>query len=165
MTSTSFQLVGLPSQRFQHLFELDDEALKSHGAVRRTAGAIGFPCRISLRDAAPGEELLLLPYPHLEVDSPYRASGPIFVRRGAVTASLPPGEVPGYVTRRQISVRAYDAAHMMIDAIVCEGPATREHIERMFGNDMVAYIQLHNAMRGWPFADDRVDHHVRRVVG
>jgi len=149
MSSTSFQLVGLPSQPFQHLFDLDDRALQAHGAVRRVAGSnVGLPCRISLSDAAPGDELLLLPFAHLDVASPYRASGPIFVRRGAVTAQLAPGEVPDYVTRRQISVRGYDAAHMMIDAIVCEGPATRDHIERMFGNEKVAYIQLHNAMRG-----------------
>ena len=148
MSSPSFQLVGLPTHPFQHLFGLDDDALRARGAVRRVAGQVGLPCRISLQDASPGDELLLLPYAHHDVESPYRASGPIFVRRDAVTAQLPPGEVPGYVTRRQISVRAYDAASMMIDAIVCDGTATREHIERMFGDPQVSYIQLHNAMRG-----------------
>lgn len=149
MPSPSFRLVGLPSQPFQHLFDLGDEALRAHGAVRRVADAdVGLPCRISLRDATAGDELLLLPYAHLDVESPYRASGPIFVRRGAETARLAAGEMPDYVTRRQISVRAYDAGHMMIDAIVCAGSDTAAHLERMFANPRVARIQLHNAMRG-----------------
>ena len=119
------------------------------GAQRRIATeSHGFPCRISLEDAEIGEELLLLPFVHQPADSPYRASGPIFVRRGATQRSLDAAEVPAYVTRRLMSVRAYDAAHMIIDAAVCEGPVVCAEIERQLANDAVAYIHLHNAKRG-----------------
>ena len=146
----TFQLVGLPQGPFEPLFALSDEQLlMQHGAVRVLADqSPGFPCRISLQDAAVGEELLLLPYEHQHGASPYRASGPIFVRRGASQTRLAAGDVSSYITGRLISVRAYNAAHWMVDAAVCEGPDVVQHIERCFENDAVTYIHLHNAKRG-----------------
>ena len=41
-----------------------------------------------------------------------------------------------------------DAAHQIIDASVCEGMIVRAEIGRLFDNHLVAYIHLHNAMRG-----------------
>lgn len=61
---------------------------------------------------------------------------------------MPAGHVPPYVTRRLISVRAYDAQGMMVDAAVCEGLAVQAEIERFFSDSQVAYLQLHNAKRG-----------------
>jgi hypothetical protein len=76
-------LSGIDHTPFEGLFELSDLQLREIGAVRRRATEeFGFPCRISLEDAPIGEELLLLPYEHHPAKSPYRASGPIFVRRG-----------------------------------------------------------------------------------
>jgi hypothetical protein len=80
--------------------------------------------------------------------SPYRASGPVFVRRGAQQRVLEPGEVPDYVRQRLMSLRAYDDAHMIVGAEVCEGQAVAAEIERQFGNPQVRYIHLHNAKRG-----------------
>jgi hypothetical protein len=106
------------------------------------------PCRVSLVDAEVGEELLLLPWEHQPAHSPYRASGPIFVRRGARQAALAAGVLPGYVTRRLMSVRAYDAEDMMVDATVCDGAVAGETIMRLMEDDAVAYLHLHNAKRG-----------------
>ena len=148
MTS-SFQLVGLESDQFDRLFCLTDDELKLHGAVRCTAlESPGYPCRISLEDAKTGDELLLLPYTHQPAASPYRASGQIFVRKGSTRSSVAPGEVPGYVSSRLMSVRAYDSAHMIVAATVCEGLDTASEIEKYFSDDQVSYIHLHNAKRG-----------------
>jgi len=145
----AFRLVGIDPAPFEPLFLLDDEGLARHGAVRCIATeSPGFPCRISLEDAAVGDELLLLPFEHQPGASPYRASGPIFVRRGARRAVLPPGVVPEYVTRRLMSLRAYDAAHRMVDACVCEGVDAAAAIGRLVANADVAYLHLHNAKRG-----------------
>ncbi|MBC8055725.1 MAG: DUF1203 domain-containing protein [Rhizobiales bacterium] len=145
----SFQLAGIDHQPFEPLFERSDAGLRELGAIRRVATeSPGFPCRVSLEDAAPGEELLLLPFVHQPADSPYRASGPIFVRRGAARRVLEAGEVPPYITRRLISVRVYDSAHMMISATVCEGPLVAAELERQFDDRRVAYAQLHNAKPG-----------------
>lgn len=121
----SFQIVGIGHEPFEHLFNLTDEQLK-----------------------AVGDELLLLPYEHHPSASPYRSAGPIFIRRGATQQRLPAGHVPGYVTRRVISLRAYDTQGMMVDAAVCEGSAVQTGIVRCFNDNQVAYLQLHNAMRG-----------------
>jgi Protein of unknown function (DUF1203) len=144
-----FRLVGLAAETFEPLFALDDAQLAALGVRRVVAdAATGFPCRVSLADAAVGDELLLLPFEHLDTGSPYRAGGPVFVRRGARRAVLEPGEIPPYVTRRLMSVRAYDAGDMMVDADVCEGAHVREALERVLADETVAYVHLHNAKRG-----------------
>jgi uncharacterized protein DUF1203 len=145
----SFQLVGIDPEQFEPLFQLPHEELKRHGAMRQYASeSPGYPCRVSLQDAEAGEELLLLPYLHQPAASPYRASGPIYVRRGAKRCTLEAGDVPSYVTRRLMSVRAYDGAHMMVAASVSEGTLAAQEILRFFENPQVSYIHLHNAKRG-----------------
>ena len=144
-----FQIVGLPHADFAPWFELSGAALSARGAVRRVATeSPGVPCRVSLEDAEVGEELLLLPFEHHAAASPYRSAGPIFVRRKATQRECAPNELPPYVTRRLISLRAYDAAGMMVDAAVCEGNAVRDAIVRCFAGPQVAYLQLHNAKQG-----------------
>ena len=146
---SSFQLVGLPAETFAHFPALSPAALAALGVARVVADkATGFPCRVSLRDADIGDELYLLPYVHQPADSPYKASGPIFVRRNAVAMPLPPGKVPDYVSRRQISLRGYDHRHMMIAAEVCEGHQVAAMLEDLFATDVVEYVHLHNAKRG-----------------
>ena len=84
----SFQLVALPSEQFASLFRQSDAELQARGIRRMLVDAKpGYPCRVSLMDAEVGESVLLIPYTHHDVSSPYRASGPIFVRAGATTAT------------------------------------------------------------------------------
>jgi Protein of unknown function (DUF1203) len=145
----SFQLVGLSPEQFAPLFALPPDELGALGVRRVTASVKpGFPCRVSLADAEVGEELLLLPFEHQPQNSPYRASGPIYVRAGASQQALDAGEVPEYVSLRQISLRAYDRDHMIIGAEVCAGEAVGAEIERQFADPRVSYIHLHNAKRG-----------------
>ena len=145
----SFQLSGLPFEPFAALFSLNAAELAHLDAQRVVATEKpGYPCRVSLADAEVGEELLLLPFAHLPARSPYRASGPIFVRKAARECTLDAGVIPDYVRLRQMSVRAYDSAHLMIDAAVCEGEDAAAMIQKMFGNSDAAYIHLHNAKRG-----------------
>ena len=145
----SFRLVGLSAENFEPFFAMSDDELAALGARRIVADeAFGFPCRVSLADAEVGDELLLLPFDHLLTHSPYRASGPVFVRKGARRAVLPPGELPAYVTRRWMSVRAYDADDMMIAADVCDGGDVRGILERFIADPAVAFVHLHNAKRG-----------------
>ena len=156
----SFQLSGLPEQAFSSLFDLSDADLSARNIERVFADAQpGFPCRISLVDADVGEELLLLAFEHQPGASPYRASGPIYVRRRARQTSLPVGALSPYVTSRMIALRAYDANHSMLSAEVCEGSDLEPHIERAFADGMTAYLHLHHAKRGCFFC--RVDRAAR----
>jgi len=146
---SSFRLVGLPTETFESFFSMSDDELLALGVRRVVADeAPGFPCRVSLADAQVGDELLLLPFDHLLTRSPYRASGPVFVRKGARQAVLEPGVIPPYVTRRWMSVRAYDADDMMIAADICDGSDVRGVLERFIADPAVAFVHLHNAKRG-----------------
>ena len=145
----SFRLVGLSAENFEPFFAMSDVELAELGARRVVADeAFGFPCRVSLADAGVGDELLLLPFEHLSTRSPYRSSGPVFVRKGARRAVLEPGALPTYVTRRWMSVRAYDADDIMVAADVCDGSDVRGVIERFLSDEAVAFLHLHNAKRG-----------------
>jgi hypothetical protein len=128
---------------------MTDRELAEMGARRVVADESGrYPCRISLVDVEKGAELLLLPYEHQTARSPYKSSGPIYVRNGARQKILDAGHVPPYVSNRLISVRAYDAGDMIIGAEVCEGRNVAAEIERQFADAEVRYIHLHNAKRG-----------------
>jgi len=144
-----YVISGLPAQSFQPLFGLDDAALRARGAVRQVATAKpGFPCRVTLQDAEPGETLLLLPWTHLDVDTPYRAGGPIFVREAAQATGVFVNTIPEQQRSRLLSVRAYSADGWMHDAEVVEGVLLESLIERFFSDGHVAYLHVHNARRG-----------------
>jgi hypothetical protein len=146
---SAFRLVGLAAENFEPFFAMSADELAAFGARRVIADeSPGFPCRVSLADAEVGDELLLLPFEHLSARSPYRASGPVYVRARARRAVLEPGVIPPYVTRRLMSVRAYDASDMMVAGEVCEGAGVQATLERLMGDDAVAYVHLHNAGRG-----------------
>lgn len=145
----NYVISGLPLQSFQALFALDEHALRERGVVRQVADSKpGFPCRITLQDAEPGETLLLLPWTHLDVDTPYRASGPIFVREAALTTGMFRNMIPDQQSSRLLSVRAYDAEGWMRAAEVAEGTLLESLIERFFADAQVAYLHVHNARRG-----------------
>ena len=147
--SLPFQISALPMEQFRALFEMSDEDLARQGVKRYTADLKpGYPCRISLEDADLGEDLLLLPFVHHDVDNPYCASGPVFVRVGAQQAWPGVGEVPDSVRGRLLSVRAYDAAGFLIDADVVDGQQIESGIGKFFADDQVAYLHLHNARPG-----------------
>jgi hypothetical protein len=146
----SFMISGLPVDQFQPLFGLSDEDLAQRGVVRYQVDAKpGFPCRVTLEDAEPGETVLLLNYEHQSADTPYRARHAIFVSETAEAARQAVDEVPGALrVRAALSLRAYDAAGMMVDAELTPGATIEPVIDRLFGNPQVAYIHAHNAGRG-----------------
>jgi hypothetical protein len=144
-----FQISGLPLAGFRPLFALTDAELAERNIVRRIADERpGFPCRVSLRDADPGERVLLLNYEHLSVASPYRSRHAIFVREQATEAQLKVNEVPEVLTIRLLSVRAFDTAGMLRTADVVAGKELVPLINRMLGDRDVAYLHVHNAKPG-----------------
>jgi hypothetical protein len=145
----NYAIQGLEPAQFETLFGLDDAALAARGMKRvRAEAAFGYPCRLTLEDAPAGEELLLLHYTHLDSRSPYRASGPIFVRRGVSDRRRISGELPPYLTRRLLSVRAYDDADLMVAAEVVEGAAAAALFEQLLERPDVSYLHVHFAKRG-----------------
>jgi hypothetical protein len=145
----SFCIVGLPAERFTHLFALSDAELAAQGAVRRTADARnpGYPCRVSLTDSRPGDELILVNYEHHGVESPYRMRFAIYVRAGEETYDRT-GEVPEQLRLRTLAVRAFDADAMMTGWELVEGRDLEPAIERLFANPNAAYLHIHYAAPG-----------------
>jgi hypothetical protein len=143
-----YTIAGLDPQPFAAYFEMGEEALAAAGARRVVADGPGYPCRVSLVDAAPGDELVLCAHRHHDVASPYRASGPIYVRRAAREAARHVDEVPEVLRRRLLSVRAYDAAGELRDAEVVPGDQLAGVIERWFARPAIAYLHVHNARPG-----------------
>jgi hypothetical protein len=144
-----YRITGLPAAHFSDLFGLDDAALARRGARRMIADALpGYPCRITLEDAEPGEPVILLHWTHLDVDTPYRGGGPIFVREAARAHFDAINRVPLQLSRRILSVRAFDAAGWMRHGRVVQGEALEALTGEMFADGEVAYLHVHNAGRG-----------------
>lgn len=145
----SFRITGLPAERFAHLFALSDAELTVQGAVRRIADARapGYPCRVSLTDSAPGDELLLVNYEHHAVDSPYRMRFAIFVRKGEETYDEI-DQVPAQLRLRTLAVRAFDHAAMMLAFELVDGRDLEGAIERLLALPQAAYLHIHFAAPG-----------------
>ena len=145
----AFRISGLSPEPFRRLFGLRDDELASLGVKRYVADKPqAFPCRVEMRDAAPGETVLLLNHVCQPADTPYRASHAIFVREGAAAAYDRVDDVPAVMRARLLSLRAFDASGMMLDADVVEGAAIEPLIARLLANADVSYIHAHNAKRG-----------------
>lgn len=145
----SYRITGLPAEQFAPLFDLSDEALAARGAVRRTADERrpGYPCRVSLTDAEPGDELILVNYEHHPVDSPYRMRFAVYVRRGEKTYDAVDA-IPEQLRIRTLAVRAFDANAMMAGWELVEGRELEAAIERLFANPAAAYLHIHYAAPG-----------------
>ena len=145
----TFRILGLEPEPFAPLFDLDDEALLARNVHRFVADEPhSAPCRVTLDDADPGERLLLMNYQHQPAVSPFRACGPIFVRETARRRFDQPGLVPPALTRRALSVRAYDGQAMMVKGQVAAGAEVGGLLEAWFQDDEVTEIHLHYAARG-----------------
>ena len=145
----SFRIKGLPAERFEHLFRMSDEELKQHGAVRKVADKRdpGYPCRVSLTDSRPGEELILVNFEHLPVDSPYRMRFAIFVREGDQTYDRV-DEVPEQLRKRTLALRAFDCKGMMAGFELVDGPDLEQAIENLFRLPNAEYLHVHFAAPG-----------------
>ncbi|MEA3037357.1 MAG: hypothetical protein QOH04_3159 [Sphingomonadales bacterium] len=144
----SFRITGLSQEPFRPLFGLSDEALVGRGVRRYVADGPGFPDRIEISDAAPGETLLLVNYLHQPADTPYRASHAIFVREREVAPTDIVDDLPPAMRVRPLSLRAFDAEGLMVDGDLVEGADAECLIERLFADPSVVYIHAHYARRG-----------------
>lgn len=144
-----FKIKPLDENEFSNLFKLDSLELQKMGGIKMTVDKCpGFPCRVSLEDAEIGEEVILLPYQHHKTNSPYQASGPIFVRKIAKTSFLDNNEIPKMFNHRLLSLRGFDVRGIMKEASVTEGANLKEQIIKTFENEEINYIHIHNARPG-----------------
>ena len=144
-----FQISALDLNQFSHLFGQSVNALADQGVLRMIVDSNpGYPCRVSLLDAEVGETALLINYEHQSMPTPYRSSHAIYVREHARQAMPEKNQVPYMFRHRLLSLRAFDASGMMVDADVTDGDSLESLIERMLENESAEYLHIHNALPG-----------------
>lgn len=140
---------GLSPKPFAHLYGLDEAALAAAGVQRCVVDASpGYPDRIGLVDLAPGDAALLLNFVHQPANTPFRASHAIFVREGAAEPAEHRDALPEMLRRRTLSIRAFDAAGMMVDAALVEGAAADPIVRALLAADTTDCLHVHAATRG-----------------
>ena len=144
-----YRITGLTADTFRPLFGLPDDELARRGAKRVVANVKpGFPDRVELRDAEPGESLILVNHVHLDEETPYRASHAVFVLENAGERFDRVNALPQALRVRLLSLRAFDSDHMMVDADVVHGSEAEPVIERLLANPRAAYLHAHYAKAG-----------------
>ena len=145
----SFRITGLDFEPFRMLVDLPEDELRARGVRRILADrAPGYPDRIELRDAEPGESLLLLNYMHQPAASPYRSSHAVYVLEHAAKTYEKVDEVPSVLRTRMISLRAFDDEGMIVAADLCAGTMVEQSMGQLLSVDRVSYLHLHYAKYG-----------------
>jgi len=145
----AFRISALDPEPFAPLFSLDEAALAECGARLVVADAPGaYPCRASLVDAEPGEELLLVNYEHQPADSPFRSRHAIYVRRNAVRAVPAVGEVPEQIRSRILSLRAFNEDGMIVAADLVDGREVEPMLDALLERPETVYVHIHFAKYG-----------------
>ena len=140
----AYHIAGLDPAAFA-----DTDALIAAGAIRVTADQPNaFPCRITLEDAAPGEQLLLLNHVSADVATPFRASHAIYIREGANEAPRYVDAVPPFIARRTVSLRGFDDAGMIRAAILAQIGEADAGIRHLLENEEVIHVDIHAAAWG-----------------
>lgn len=140
---------GLDPALFTPIFTMGGQELAQHRAVLTHAGETGrYPCRVSLRDADPGEDLALVHFTNHDVETPYRSAFAIYVRKAADEAALYIDDVPPVLRARPIALRCYDSGGSMISAALSLNDDVDAQLRQLLQDCRIAYIDAHNAMHG-----------------
>jgi Protein of unknown function (DUF1203) len=145
----TYRISGLERDQFEPLFAMSDEALGEQGARRVTADSpTGFPCRVTLQDAAPGESLILLNYVSHDVPTPFRTAYGIYVREAADAPPCYTDEVPPVLERRTLGLRGFDTEGMLRGGLLAMPGEADARIRELFERPEIASIHAHNAAVG-----------------
>ncbi len=144
----AYRIEGLAPAEFAPLFAMSDEALAARNARRVTADSpSGYPCRVSLADAAPGERLILLNYVSHDVSTPFRTVYGIYVREDAEAPAYE-DEAPAMLDTRTLGLRGFGADGMLKGALLALPGEADAKIRELLDRPEIAAIHAHNAAHG-----------------
>jgi hypothetical protein len=134
-----------------------DELLSQSDVTRRVADSHpGYPCRRCMRDAEIGEVMALVSFNPFRGQSEYSQPGPIFMHADGCRPFRSTDRVPAQLLRRALSVRAFDAAHAMVEARLVPGTSLEAAARELLADERTAYLHVHNAAAGcWAVRIDR----------
>lgn len=146
----TYRFESLDPAVFAPLAALDDAELSArHVVVSTVQPGDRAPCRLTLENTPAGETVLLVNHTHQPTPSPYGARGPIYIRKAALgRAPVVTATLPAMLVGRQMSVRAYDTAGMIVDGAVVEAIELKPHLDALFRRADVDEVHLHFPGRG-----------------
>jgi len=145
----AYRIEGLAPEAFESLFGMMDGALAERGAVRVTAESSGgYPCRVSLQEAAAGEELVLLNHVSHDVAGPFRTAYAIYVRKAADAAASFTDETPPLFATRTLGLRGFGADGMLKGGLLAMPGEADSKIRELFDDPRIDTIHAHSAAYG-----------------
>lgn len=150
----NFRIRGIDETVCNRFFQMSEEELAANNAKKIVVEErYSAPCRLSLTDCVPGDEVVAFNYFHHNVCSPYRGFGPVFVKLNAKKVFIADNTLPELVLDdRRFSIRSYDASSVMVTAEVVLGRDIKAYIDKIFLDKRIAYSQVHFAASGcWIF--------------
>jgi hypothetical protein len=146
---SSFEVVPLPEAVADRVRRLrSDDHGNTEIEVTVADKKPGYPCRVCLEDAEPGEPMLLFSYSPFNRPRPYRNVGPIFIHGERCSPYRDIKRVPTQLRNRLLALRAYDESDSMLGAHVVDGNEVEVVIQRLFEDPRAKYIHVHNARPG-----------------
>ncbi len=105
----------------------------------------GSPVRCCLREAIPGDRLLLIAYTPPGTQGAYAERGPVFIHAEPCEGYLTPDRYPPGLSHRQQTVRAYGHDGRIADGVlVSDGEHAMPVIRDLLARPDVAFVQLRN---------------------
>lgn len=145
----TYRIQGLDPAPFSPLFAMSAEELVAANARRvDVTGKPGFPCRISLEDAEPGEQVILVHHVSHEAATPYRAAYAIYVREGVPQSAPFIDSIPPVFEGRPLAFRGFDEEGMLRGALLAMPGEADAKIRELFSRPEIATIHAHNAAYG-----------------
>ena len=145
----TYRIEGLRPEAYAGLLGLGDAELAARRARRVTADSKpGFPCRVTLEDAEPGESLILFHHVSHDVPTPFRSAYAIYVRETATEPACYADEAPPVFEGRTLSLRGFDAQGMLRAALLALPGEADAKIRALFQRPEIETIHAHNAAAG-----------------
>lgn len=145
----AYRIEGLAPEAFEGLFNMMDRGLEARLAMRVTADAPdSYPCRVTLEDAEPGEELVLVNHVSHDIEGPFRTAYGIYVRRNAEAAASFIDQAPAMLDKRTLGLRGFDARGMLKGALLAFPGKADAKIRELFARAEIDTIHAHNAAHG-----------------
>jgi hypothetical protein len=145
----TYRIEGLGRDVYAGLVGLGDGELAERGARRVTADSKpGFPCRVTLEDAEPGESLILFNHVSHDVTTPFRSAYAIYVREKAGDPARFIDEPAPVFAGRALGLRGFDSEGMLRGALLALPGEADSRIRALFERPEIETIHAHNAAAG-----------------
>lgn len=146
MKNSNFRIVPLATEVAATARRAAASGAPDHATVVADSPG-GFPCRLCLRYAQPGERMILFPYEAIPAGHPYSESGPIFVHAESCERYRATDEFPADFREGRV-MRAYNSNYDVIDAEIVNGCEPEAVIEKFLQKPETAFADARSVTCG-----------------